>query len=100
MEKEQLPPELCNKGECLGLKLFNDGEKLKIWRSNLKGISYKDKNGNFVDVKQVKSPKRDTTGAFISNYDLLREGTSLVIETKGQEFPKTVFNNYSIFTLV
>ena len=42
MEKQQLPPELCNNNECSGLKLFDDKEKLKIWRNNLKGIEYKD----------------------------------------------------------
>ncbi len=45
-DKNELPPELCNNGECIGLKLFNDKEKLKIWQSNFKGISIKDKNGN------------------------------------------------------
>ena len=48
MRKNELPPELCSKGECLGLKLFDDEEKLKVWRSNLKGISWKDKEGNIL----------------------------------------------------
>jgi len=43
MSKGLLPPELmaqeCIKGKC---KLFSDKEKLKIWRNNLKGISYLD----------------------------------------------------------
>lgn len=45
-DKGLLPPELCEKGECNGMKLFDDKEKLKIWQSNFKGISLKDKNGN------------------------------------------------------
>lgn len=47
-DKEELPPELCNNGECKNLKLFDDKEKLKIWRSNLKGISWTDKEGNIL----------------------------------------------------
>jgi len=60
MEKGQLPPELC-KSECKGLKLFNDKELLKIWRSNFKGIQYKDKEDNLfrgaVDNILVKNKK-------------------------------------------
>jgi CRISPR/Cas system-associated exonuclease Cas4 (RecB family) len=43
MEKGLLPPELV-KEECIGgtCKLFDDKEKLKIWRSNFKGIQYLD----------------------------------------------------------
>ena len=46
--KEELPPELCNNGECKNMKLFDDEEKLKIWRSNFKGISFTDKEGNIL----------------------------------------------------
>jgi len=45
-DKNQLPPELCNNGECKNLKLFNDKEKLKVWQNNWKGISFIDKKGN------------------------------------------------------
>tara|TARA_Y100000034_G_C6890385_1_gene409453 strand:+ start:190 stop:828 length:639 start_codon:yes stop_codon:yes gene_type:complete len=38
MEKGELPPEI--KEECNDCKLFDDKEKLKIWRSNFKGIQY------------------------------------------------------------
>jgi hypothetical protein len=48
MRNRELPPELCSKGECLGLKLFDNEEKLKVWRSNFKGISWKDKDGNIL----------------------------------------------------
>ena len=46
-DKGKLPPEL-NKSECKhdGCSLFNDKEKLKIWRSNFKGIQWTDKEGN------------------------------------------------------
>ncbi len=30
------------------MKLFDDKEKLKVWRSNLKGISWTDKEGNIL----------------------------------------------------
>jgi hypothetical protein len=46
MKRGSLPPELCNNGECKNLKLFDDEDKLKIWRSNFSGISWKDKEGN------------------------------------------------------
>ena len=47
-DKEQLPPELKECPECKGCKLFDDKETLKEWRNNLKGISYKDKEGNLL----------------------------------------------------
>ena len=45
-DKGELPPEICENGKCKGMKLFDDKEKLKIWQSNWKGISFKDKKGN------------------------------------------------------
>lgn len=47
-DKGQLPPELCTNEDCKNLKLFDDVEKLKVWRSNLKGISWTDKEGNIL----------------------------------------------------
>ena len=49
MEKRELPPEL-REQECAndGCKLFNDKEKLKIWRSNFKGIEIIDKRSNIL----------------------------------------------------
>jgi hypothetical protein len=47
-DKGELPPELCTNGECTNLKLFDDKEKLKVWRNNLKGISWQDKEGNIL----------------------------------------------------
>lgn len=46
MEQGKLPPEICENRECKNLKLFNNQEKLKIWQSNFKGISFTDKQGN------------------------------------------------------
>ena len=45
-DKKELPPEICENGECKNMKLFDDKEKLKIWQSNFKGISWTDKEGN------------------------------------------------------
>lgn len=61
-DKGQLPPELknteCENNKC---KLFDDKEKLSIWRNNLKGISWTDKDGNVlhgaVDNLLIKGKK-------------------------------------------
>ena len=59
MEKGELPPELAElNGD---IKLFDDAELLKIWRSNFKGIQWTDKEGNLfrgaVDNILVKGKK-------------------------------------------
>ena len=46
MENGKLPPELWENGECKNMKLFDDKNKLKLWQSNFKGVSWKDKSGN------------------------------------------------------
>ena len=60
-DKKELPPELCNNKECMNMKLFDDAEKLRVWRNNLKGISWEDKEGNIlhgaVDNLLVKGKK-------------------------------------------
>ena len=48
MEKGELAPELCDNHECKGLKLFDDKEKLTIWRNNFKGIQYLDKKSGIL----------------------------------------------------
>ena len=46
MKKGELPPEL---QELDGqVKLFDDEELLKVWRSNFKGIQWTDKKGNLI----------------------------------------------------
>ncbi len=61
MRKGILHPELCNNSHCSDMKLFDDEELLKIWRSNFKGIQWKDKNGNIlrgaVDNLLIKGKK-------------------------------------------
>ncbi len=61
MQNGKLPPEIKENKECKGCKLFNDVELLKVWRSNFKGMSVKDKAGNIlhgaVDNIMVKSKK-------------------------------------------
>jgi CRISPR/Cas system-associated exonuclease Cas4 (RecB family) len=61
METGILPPELRESPECKGCKLFDDREKLKVWRNNFKGISLTDKEGNIlhgaVDNLLVKNKK-------------------------------------------
>lgn len=44
--KDDLPLELKKYSEFKDIKLFNDLKKLEEWRNNLKGISWKDENGN------------------------------------------------------
>ena len=41
-----LPPELRNNSYCENMKLFDDKEKMKVWQSNFKGVSWKDKKDN------------------------------------------------------
>lgn len=61
MEQKKMPPELCENNECANMKLFDDHELLAIWRSNFKGIHFKDKQGNIlrgaVDNILVKGKK-------------------------------------------
>jgi len=47
-DKGELPPELCNNGDCINLKLFDDVELLKVWQNNRKGILWTDKEGNIL----------------------------------------------------
>jgi CRISPR/Cas system-associated exonuclease Cas4 (RecB family) len=60
-EQGKMPPELCEKGECSGMKLFPQEAKLKIWQNNRKGVSFTDKKGNelhgAVDNVLVKGKK-------------------------------------------
>jgi len=46
MEKGELPPELCENQDCNELKLFDNKELLKDWRSNFKGVRWTDEEGN------------------------------------------------------
>ncbi len=60
-DRGELPPEIRNHQHTKGLKLFNESELLKVWRSNFKGIRWEDKKGNVlsgaVDNILVKGKK-------------------------------------------
>jgi hypothetical protein len=74
-DKGKLPPEL-SKSECAHdkCKLFDDRELLAIWRSNFKGISYEDKEGNIlhgaVDNILMKGKKLIVLDYKTRGYDL------------------------------
>jgi hypothetical protein len=74
MEKGESPPELCENKECKNMKLFTDKEKLKIWQSNWKGISWIDKKGNelrgAIDNILVKGKKLIVLDYKTRGYDL------------------------------
>lgn len=48
MEKDELPPEICNHVYCEGMTLFKDKELLRTWQNNRKGISWQDGKGNIL----------------------------------------------------
>ncbi len=48
MEKGELPPEIREYGIANGYKLFDDKQKMDIWRNALKGIQYKDKTSGII----------------------------------------------------
>ena len=48
MEKGELPPEIREYGIANNYKLFDDKQKLDIWRNALKGIQYKDKTSGII----------------------------------------------------
>ncbi|MEK6914485.1 MAG: PD-(D/E)XK nuclease family protein [Nanoarchaeota archaeon] len=48
MKKGELPPEIREHGIANGYKLFDNKEQLDIWRSNFKGIQYKDKTSGIL----------------------------------------------------
>ncbi len=60
-DKGKLPPELSENKECKDCTLFSDAELLRVWRNNLKGITWKDEEGNIlhgaVDNLLVKGKK-------------------------------------------
>jgi len=72
MERGILPPDICESGECAGMKIFDDKEKMKIWQSNFKGISWEE-GGNIL------------RGA-VDNI-LVRDGKLIVLDYKTRGFP-------------
>ncbi len=80
----ELPPELRANNHCNGLKLFNDEDLLKVWRNNLKGIRWTDKEGN----------------VFYGAVDnILTEGKKLVVldyKTRGYAIKEDTASTYQI----
>lgn len=76
-DKGELPPELREKGECKGLKLFgttpHEKQLLEEWRNWKKGLSWKDNEGNIL------------TGA-LDNL-LKKENNLLVLDYKTRGYP-------------
>ncbi|MGC9309744.1 MAG: PD-(D/E)XK nuclease family protein [Candidatus Nanoarchaeia archaeon] len=48
MNKQELPPELCENHSCKNLRLFDNKALLDIYRNNKKGLSCIDKKGNIL----------------------------------------------------
>ncbi len=81
-DRGELPPELRENNECKEMVLFNDADKMKTWRNNLRGISYKDDNGNVLH------------GA-VDN--IMKEGSKLVVldyKTRGFELKEDTHEHY------
>jgi len=74
MEKGEMPPELKEEEEVYGCKLFDDEEKLKVWRSNFKGLAYLDEKSKIL-----------LHGA-IDNI-LVKDGKLIVLDYKTRGFP-------------
>ena len=72
MEKGELPPEL-KESECKDCKLFDDKEKLGVWRSNFKGVGFLDESGVLLH------------GA-VDNI-LVKNGKLIVLDYKTRGFP-------------
>ncbi len=73
MERGVLPPEICESGECVGMKIFDDKEKMVVWQNNFKGISWGDGDGNVL------------RGA-VDNI-LVRDGKLIVLDYKTRGYP-------------
>ena len=81
-DRGELPPELRENNECKEMVLFNDADKMKAWRNNLRGISYKDDKGNVLH------------GA-VDN--IMKEGDKLVVldyKTRGFELKEDTHEHY------
>lgn len=77
-----LPPEL-RESECKnGCELFHDSEKIKIWRNNLKGIRWEDKQGNIL---------------FGAIDNILQKGEKLIVldyKTRGYPVKEDTYEHY------
>jgi len=73
MEKNELPPEIKEEGECKGCELFDDRELLETWRNARKGLVYQDEQGNIL------------RGA-VDNI-LVKNGKLIILDYKTRGFP-------------
>ncbi len=83
-ERGLLPPEICDETNCIGMKLFNDNELLKIWQNNRKGIAFTDENGNIL------------SGAMDN---LLQKGKKLIVldyKTRGYGLKEDTHKHYQL----
>ncbi|MEK6871824.1 MAG: PD-(D/E)XK nuclease family protein [Nanoarchaeota archaeon] len=83
MEKGELPPEIKEHGLANGYTLFNDKKQLDIWRSNFKGIQYKDKTSGILLRGAVDN--------------ILRKGKKLVVldyKTRGYPLKEDTHEHY------
>lgn len=83
-EQGLLPPEICDETNCIGMKLFNDNELLKVWQNNRKGILFTDENGNIL------------SGAMDN---LLQKGNKLIVldyKTRGYGLKEDTHEHYQL----
>ena len=83
-EKGMLPPEICDETSCVGMKLFDNNELLKIWQNNRKGILFTDENGNIL------------SGAMDN---LLQKGNKLIVldyKTRGYGLKEDTHEHYQL----
>ena len=81
-DEGKLPPEICEDGNCIGMKLFDDEELLKTWQNNRKGITFEDEKGNILK------------GA-VDN--ILEKGNKLIVldyKTRGYPLKEDTANHY------
>lgn len=81
-DKGELPPELKDNDQCEGMILFDEPDKMSVWRSNFKGIGYEDENGNVLH------------GALDN---LLKNGNKLVVldyKTRGYALKEDTHEHY------
>ena len=83
MERGEMPPEICEENSCVGMKIFDDKEKMVVWQNNFKGIVWEE-DGNVLkgavdnilvkgkklivlDYKTRGFPLKEDTAAFSQN---------------------------------
>src|SRR3989344_4986275 len=85
MQRGELPPEIREYGIENGYKLFSDKAKLDVWRSNFKGIQYKDKTSGILLRGAVDN--------------ILEKGKKLVVldyKTRGYPLKEDTHEHYQV----